>query len=290
MAKVVRFPKSQVSNRDNSRANLDQPYSLNMEYDYRFGVMRFIVEHSGKQIALFSAELGKMLRQVNISPHEIRALAGPEYAWTEGIDNIDKARVRLLEEIDFADRVVIDIGGYDGFAAEIAHKHGAARAICLDNHQYEHYGWKEIKKDGVEYVASDLMVYIPTSKDIMGPASFNMPQPRLPRPDIIINYNVLYHAKNPWAFLDRCRELINPNGEMLLCTLFRYHNGPWAYLYEPRECNKEDDTVYWGFSLAAIERLLKYTGWDAEQYALSYDRVLYRCKPTPNWHRVHEDT
>jgi 2-polyprenyl-3-methyl-5-hydroxy-6-metoxy-1,4-benzoquinol methylase len=207
------------------------------------------------------------------------------------IDNIETYRRGLIFDTDMKGKVVLDIGGYDGSMARLALDAGASRAICLDNHQYEHYGWEDKKLDGVEYVKGDVM---DVGDDFRHPKGTwgNWDEDGIPGQDydVIINYNVLYHIRNPWAFLDKCREIIKPDGEMLLCTLFRYHDGAWMYVYEPRECNPTDETVYFGPSLLAIERLLKATGWDAVRYGLAYDRVVYRCKPIAGFQRSHEDS
>ena len=208
--------------------------------------------------------------------------------------DIDTFRRQAIEQCELEGKVVLDIGGYDGSMAKIALDGGAARAICLDNHQYEHYGWEEKKLEGVEYVQGDFMSTVVTNEHfISSRLALELgaePCRQVKCPDIIINYNVLYHLKNPWAFLDKCREIIKPDGLMLLCTLFRYHDGPWMYVYEPRECNPEDETVYFGPSLSALERLLRHTGWDFERVGLAYDRVVYQCRPTSGWKRRHQDT
>jgi SAM-dependent methyltransferase len=253
-------------------------------FDYRFSTVGLRIEAKGYEPVQVYFPLATMLRDTKILPEQLQALMQPEYEWTEPLSqDIDPARVRLLESVDWRGKTVLDIGGYDGFAAEIAHKGGAKLAICLDNHQYEHYGWQDIKREGVEYVQGDVMHLEGKYDEPLFPGAWN-------KWDVLINYNVLYHVKNPWAFLDKCRSIVKEDGEMLLCTLFRYHTGPWMYVYEPRECNPTDETVYFGPSLLALERLLKHTGWDAERYALTHDRVLYRCKPTAGWTRKHEDT
>jgi hypothetical protein len=222
-------------------------------YDPRFGTVGFLV--NGR----FCLPLKSFLEQLKIDPNDFKALFEDKYQWTEPMDqDIDPARVRLLEEQDWKGKVVLDIGGYDGFAAEIAHKGGASQAICLDNHQYEHYGWEDKKKKGVEYIQGDV---------------FDWKEPV----DITILYNVAYHVKDIWGLFEKVRSITKE--KMLLCTLFRYHSGSWVYLYEPRECNPTDESVIWGPSLDALERLLRFTGWDAVRYALSHDRVLYDCEP-----------
>lgn len=259
----------------------DTPWTLSLGYDYRFGTVGFSLHREGEELH-FYVPLQDLIKQLGVKKHEMDAMFQSEYEWTEKAGDIDPARIRLLEETDFAGKVVLDIGGYDGFAAEIALQRGAARAICLDNHQFEHYGWDEKKKEGVEYVQGDFMdLMFQTFGTTLGTSLTNFGIP-----DTIIFFNVLYHLRSPMAALDHLRSLLKPDGEMLLCTLVRYHEGSWIYLYEPRECNPTDETVFFGPSLEALERMLKLTGWQAERYALAYDRVLYRCKPIPDFEPI----
>lgn len=264
-------------------------WELHTRYDHRFAAIAIQAQNNGAVSPVYHVEIKELLKQM--PRHEALAcLQMSEDASLPPSMDIETYRRAAIREAGVTGKVVLDIGGYDGWAAKLALDCGAARAICLDNHQYEHYGWAEKKLEGVEYVCGDMMgeseCVSPYVDYIRYPSGAYWAVPF----DVLINYNVLYHTKNPWAFLDRCRKVIKPDGTMLLCTLFRYHDGPWAYLYDPRECNVEDETVYWGFSLQALERLLKHTGWDFEQSGLAYDRVVYTCKPKLNFERSHEDT
>ncbi len=262
----------------------EKGWNLAVGYDYRFGNMRISpVSPVGERVADFAIRIADLLRAMNIPPHEMRAHlaeaerpAVPERA-------IEDVRREAIERTNVYGKVVLDVGGYDGWAAKLALDRGAARAICLDNQQYHHYGWEDKKHEGVEYIQGDLM-------DWGGYPDCGLECLDSHKVDVAIFYNVLYHLKNPWAGLDRLREIVKADGEMLLCTLFRYHDGAWMYVYEPRECNPTDETVYFGPSLSALERLLRATGWDFEQTGLAMDRVVYRCRPTPGFQRTHEDT
>lgn len=234
-------------------------------YDRRFGLVQF--DFAG----VFRLALKSLVETLNVDPGDLAAVLDPRYQWTEGTADIQDARLRVLTETLSVGKVVLDVGGYDGWAAKRLLNQGASRAVCLDNQQYEHYGWTEKRLEGVEYVTGSFMGWTEPV-------------------DVLVFYNVLYHLKNPWAALDHLREIVKPDGQMLLCTLFRYHDGAWMYVYEPRECNPTDETVYWGPSLQALERLLKATGWNFTQEGLAYDRVVYRCRPMPGFQRTHGDT
>ncbi len=228
-------------------------FEVTAGYDKRFGTVGFRFQGA------FRANLREFLKQLGVTREEALAiLVDDEYQWTEGTGDIEKARVRLIAETDVEGKVVLDVGGYDGVMAKQCLDQGAKRAICLDNHQYEHYGWEDRKLDGVEYIQGDLTIW----KEPV---------------DVVIAYNILYHTHHPWRMLNHIRDITKE--QMLLCTLFRYHTGSWIYLYDPRECNPTDETVYFGPSLEALNKLLNHTGWNSEQYALTYDRVLYRCLP-----------
>ena len=238
----------------------EKNWSLSLAYDYRFGHLGFRMNKDGEEPVDFLLPLSELFKTCRIHPEELRTYIKDsldEKAVIPGQD-IEPVRYKTLEDTDWKGKTVLDVGGYDGFAAEIAHKGGARRAICLDNEQYQTYGWKDVRKQGVEYITGDLMEWTEPV-------------------DVLINYNVLYHVKNPWAFLEKCKALTKE--QMLLCTLFRYSDRPHFYLYEPRECNPTDESVFWGPSIMGLERLLKYTGWEFTQEGLAMDRVVYRCTP-----------
>lgn len=222
-------------------------------YDYRFGTMQLNVD------GVIRLKLRDLIESLKLPPADLAALLEDRYQWTEGNEDIEPARLRMLNETDWTGKVVLDAAGFDGFAAEIAHKGGATRAICLDSEQYLTYGWETVRKDGVEYIKGDL---------------FEWQEPI----DKVILFNCLYHCKSPWQMLEHVRSICKE--EMLLCTLVRYHKGAWVYLYEGGECNSSDPSVFWGPSIEALERLLKFTGWEFKQEGMAYDRAVYRCFPT----------
>ncbi len=247
-------------------------WQLSVGYDYRFGCIGLsLQQHDGDEPLRFYLPLAKLFRECNIHPEELRAYMADAQA-PEPMPNgkdIETIRAEAITNCDLKGKTVLDIGGYDGWAARLALDCGAARAIWLDNQQYQHYGWAEKRLPGVEYIEGDFI-------DWHEPV------------DVVIFYNVIYHIRNVWAALDHLRTITKER--MLLCTLFRYSDRPQWYLYEERECNKSDETVYWGPSISGLERLLKATGWDYRQVGLALDRVVYDCTPTPGFVRTHQDT
>lgn len=271
---------------------LDHDWKIDVGYDNRFGYIKIGASKNGTTFAPFYLSLLEILKSVGIPPYELKQLLSLAKANIPDYANIEPVRRKVLTDHDFTGKTVLDVGGYDGEMASIALSKGAGRATCLDNHQYEHYGWEDKKFDGVEYVnCNALSNIVHLSDEVFGiKDSVTDVEYYFDRPDAIIFYNVLYHLKNPWAALDHLRTLIKPDGVMFLCTLFRYHDGPWMYVYEPRECNPTDDTVYFGPSIMALERLLAATGWSFKQEGMALDRVVYTCKPIEGWQRKHEDS
>lgn len=248
-------------------------WSVRHGYDHRFGSIVLQVKYGEETSPPFQFMVREILK--TIPTYELMALMKMSRDDRLPLDtDIEIHRLKALGDTNFQDKIVLDIGGYDGWAAKMALDLGAKRAICLDTHQYKHYGWEEKKHRGVEYIQEDFMTVN------LGPEGMDLGQ----LPDVLIFYNVLYHLKNPWAVMERLRELVKPDGVLLFCTLFRYHDGPWWYLYEPRECNPEDESVFWGPSIDGLERLFTQTGWEYRQEGLSYDRVVYRCWPTGKPH------
>ncbi len=240
-----------------------QDLEVRAGYDKRFGTIAFDVQSK------FGMNVREFLASLNIDPNDFAALMEDRYQWTEGDADIEGARVRLLEETDWQGKTCLDLAGYDGSMAKIAIEHGATQAVVADSEQWRIYGWPQPEPiQGVQFVKSDL---------------YEWKEPA----DIVIWYNCLYHVPDPWRALRHVRTLTKER--MLLCTLFRYHKGSWIYMYLPYECNSTDPTVYFGFSLEALERILKLTGWTATRYALTHDRVLYDCVPTPDFVDAEEE-
>ncbi len=259
-------------------------WAMGIAYDKRFGSVAFTpTAPDGQPVAQFMVRMSDLLRMSGVTRGELAAYLKEAQQPPVPMRDIEEIRRETVERANVYDKIVLDVGGYMGEFAKIALDRGAKRAIVLDTEQWRHYGWKDERIEGVEYARGDLMDYTPTAT----PGIIEAADPfgkRLPRPDVLILYNILYHVKNPLAFLERAREIIAPDGEMILCTLHRFHEGGWVYFYEPRECNPTDESVFFGPSIEALERWLTTTGWTFEQRGMAFDRVVYSCRPAePQW-------
>lgn len=158
-------------------------------------------------------------------------------------------------------KVVLDIGGYDGKQAAWAKQEGAKKAICIDNGEWKLYQeWEPFHPFiGVNYIYGDFYQY-----DRMA--------------DVTIFQNVLYHQKNPWLALEKVRSLTRD--VMVLSTSYVKGNDPLFYLFDNQEANENFLTVSWKPTPSGLMRLIKNSGFhDIEKISEKNEHIIVRCKP-----------
>lgn len=160
---------------------------------------------------------------------------------TKTFPNRTKCKLTAMPQ-DLTGKTVLDVGGYDGYMAKIALERGAKKAIVVDNAQYQQYiGYNTpTGLDGVDYV----------SEDILG-----WDQPA----EIVLCYDVLYHSKIPYYFLEHLYKLTQET----LCLSTRIIEGAgmtWE-AYGPFE-EHPDPTVFWKPTRNALFKLLNIIGFD----------------------------
>lgn len=110
---------------------------------------------------------------------------------------------------------VLDIGGYDGCYAEVALSRGAKHVTIHDNGQYRLYPMSEpVKNPAYEYIEADI-------------SEWHKPV------DIVFCFNVLYHCKNPWSFLEHLASLAKE--KLCLVSWFLPLEGPIWRVCKPHE-------------------------------------------------------
>lgn len=235
-------------------------WNLGMAYEPRLGRLRLSVTAPGRTepCAHFAVPVSTIMRDFGIPPEALRQMAADARKPQGDVGDME-ALQRAAVPADCTGLTVLDIGGYDGKMARLALDRGAKSATVLDSGQYVYYGWPDPEPlPGVVYERAGLL-------DWRKPA------------DVVLFYNVLYHVENPWQALEHLRSITRR--EMALCTLVTWTDAPVWELYEPREVNPEDDTVYWGPSESGLRRLLKLTGWtEIEEVGKAYERLVLRCK------------
>lgn len=177
-----------------------------------------------------------------------------------------KMRVDVLPD-DCTGRSVLDIGGYDGEIAAECLLRGATSAVVFDNGEWNDYSWsRPIVKPGCTYQRGDLMNFGATA-----------PLPA----DIVLLYNVIYHIRDPWTALERCRLLTKET--FVICTPFIDTNDDrplWLLQGHNDNDEKINDvhTVFWRPSLAGIKLLLERVGFTIDKMEGPVgDHVCFRC-------------
>lgn len=236
-------------------------WKLKMRYSDVFGVLELAPScpHEEQEPDwCWRLPINDLLGQLKVRPEHLRALladsARPVF---NDVPTDDICTMALPERLD--GKTVLDIGGYDGrFAAECLRR-GAKEAICLDNTQWEHYGWKQPEPlAGVQYFRGDFMEW---------------QEPF----DVVLFFNVLYHCPEPRTALAHLREITRE--QMLLCSLVVWDDREVWYPRAPFEVNPSDDTVFWSPSDAGLAKLLSITGWETEDVAKAAERLVLRCRP-----------
>jgi len=226
--------------------------SVKLGFDHRFGHLHIQTEGAGQ----WSVAISDLIRQLAIRPEEWaghQAIADKP-AETRDLETICRDAIKGLK---LKGKTVLDIGGYDGRMAAYALECGAKRAICLDNEQWEHYGWTEKDRlPGVEYVVGDFLEWTEPV-------------------DVVICYNVVYHVKNLYQFFEHLRSMTKKT--MLLCSLVRFDDQSRWYQYNPYECNLDDDTVYFGPSSSALIKMLELTGFKTTELGQAVERLVLKC-------------
>lgn len=157
------------------------------------------------------------------------------------------------------DKVVLDIGGYDGRQAKFCLDNGAKKAICIDNCEYDLYNsWKKFKPyEGVIYQTADFYYY-----DRMA--------------DITIFQNVIYHQKNPWQAMEKVRSLTRDT--MVMSTSFVEGNDPVWRVYSAKEADPNYLTVSWRPTISGLMTVLENVGFSRVELMSTYDvHLVAKC-------------
>jgi hypothetical protein len=155
---------------------------------------------------------------------------------------------------DCSGLVCLDLGGYDGGMAKVCQQRGALRALCVDNGQYDAYGWHKPKQyEGVEYFDSSLY-------------DWHLPA------DLVVFSNVIYHQQNPWLALEKVRALTK--GTLVLVTSFVPGDLAYWQVYEPYEGHPVSSTVSWRPTVPGLVKLMKNVGFEAAEVGREGDHVV----------------
>jgi SAM-dependent methyltransferase len=232
-------------------------------WDHRFQSLgiSFRCGHNS-DIQSMMLQMQPMLAGLDVRAEELRSLAS-ELEHKQNMEDISMPDLckRAIDTLDLKGKSVLDIGSYDGKTAGYALERGAASATVMDSEQWRHYGWPEpVMPEGVEYVKGDF-------RDTHAGSV-----------DVVFCFNVIYHVEDPHLALRALRETTTET--MLLCTLYVHSDLPVWRVYEPRELNPTDETVFWGPSASGLEKSLKVTGWSSvQEIGRTVERIVLKCNP-----------
>lgn len=142
---------------------------------------------------------------------------------------------------DLTDWTVLDVGGYDGWAAKVCLERGA-KCTIVDNRQYRAYGWSDPPEiPGIRYVEKDF-------RDWRDPA------------DLVLCGNMIYHLEDPIEGIRKLRELTAK--QMILWTSWvseGSHGDDWRWY--PDGMGHPKGTVYARPTIPGLLRVLYQAGF-----------------------------
>tara|TARA_Y100000034_G_scaffold129627_1_gene186441 strand:- start:55 stop:900 length:846 start_codon:yes stop_codon:yes gene_type:complete len=149
---------------------------------------------------------------------------------TNGVEFVyDLTRMVLdsMKNIDFEDKRVLDIGCRDGLFSFEAEKLGASEVIGIDNN---------ISKGAVEF----LIPFFKSNVKMYEENLFNLTPELYGLFDIVLFPGTLYHLRYPFWALKIVRNILKPDGIILLETAISYDHSNHSMLY----CPVKNDSPY----------------------------------------------
>jgi SAM-dependent methyltransferase len=179
--------------------------------------------------------------------------------------------LRQLDRLSFEGKRVLDVGCRDGLFSFYAEKRNAAEVVAIDN---------SLSSGAVEV----LIPYFRSSVRMHEMNLFDLTPDRFGRFDIINFPGVLYHLRYPFLGLKILRDLLAPNGILVLETaILRIHEGT-ALLYcpAPNESPYEKTSVTF-FNPRGLRDSLASFGYQVEGCDYLYGINAFRL-PYTNVH------
>ena len=173
---------------------------------------------------------------------------------TPGVDD-PRDRLPLLEiPEDLTGLSVLDIGAWDGYFSFECERRGAARVVAAD-----WFAWNE--------AAGGSKASFELARDALGSSVEDvelrvedLTPERVGRFDLVLFVGVLYHLRDPLLALDAVASVTA--GTLIVETHvdLTLRARPAAAFYPGRELN-DDSTNWWGPNAAAVEGMLRATGF-----------------------------
>jgi tRNA (mo5U34)-methyltransferase len=189
--------------------------------------------------------------------------------YTPGVARDHRYRIPALPD-DFSGMSVLDVGAFDGFYAFLAEARGARRVVAVDNEQYRAWvrsRWGGEIQGGEGFKA--IQELLGSKVEYRRLDAFDLD--RLEEAfDLIICFGILHRVENPIGLLKVLRRRLSASGRVLLETYGAAErtlgSSAAVQVFEAGEVYARDDSVYWGFSAAGLQRLARAAGY--EEFAL----------------------
>ena len=171
---------------------------------------------------------------------------------------------RILKDIDFKNKRVLDIGCRDGLFSFYAEKKGAAEIIGIDN---------DLSKGAVEF----LIPYFNSKVKMYQKNLYEITANDYGKFDIIIFVGVLYHLRYPFYSFKKIKDILNNNGKLVLETGIYLDNNKRSILYCPIENDSEfEKTSCTFFNVKGLNDSLRSMGIEVEEYKIYPHKIKFR--------------
>jgi 2-polyprenyl-3-methyl-5-hydroxy-6-metoxy-1,4-benzoquinol methylase len=199
---------------------------------------------------------------------------------TPGLKNYsieDEVHQWRLDDIDFKDKSVLDIGALDGGFSFYSERRGASRVVPTDKyydnfeHPPDHVYYK--MKDKVNFVreALDSKCEEPRAIDV-----YDLDSSSLGKFDIVMFFGVFYHLKHPYLALEKIRSVCNDKALLLTETL--YNDGDseeLKYFKEKMDSDKYKATC--APTINCLKLMLDFSGFSVDALHESKHSNRYFC-------------
>ncbi len=185
--------------------------------------------------------------------------------YTPGIARDHRYRIPALPE-DFGGMSVLDVGTFDGFYAFLAEARGAGRVVAVDNEQYREWvssRWG-VELEGGEGFAA-IRELLDSEVDYHCVDAFDLDELGETF-DFIFCFGILHRVENPLGLLKTLRRCLADGGKVLLethgATDRNLDSSAAVHIPAAGEVYSRDDFVYWGFTPAGLEAMVRNAGFD----------------------------
>lgn len=171
----------------------------------------------------------------------------------------------MLQHVDFNGLDCLDIGTVHGVSAFGMKMRGAKRVVATDVSPQMSPPWalaREALKLDVEYVPDTRFTNI-------------LERLKGQKFDVIVCAGVIYHMFDPFDAVLKCRQLLKPNGLLLLESAYDSKEKRAILDFSPHSGTLKEIYTYWVPSRLAMLGMLRLTGFNplAERWIINADRL-----------------